>query len=92
MKIVNQKTERNYVTVSECTRGSVVQFNKKFHQDYPPNELYLVLDVCGSYSEPRNFDKKSGIANISTGKLSFVEHSREVTVMNAETTVDGPAT
>jgi len=95
MKVVNQRSKHSYKHVGNCKAGATVQFNKQFCQDYPPNDLYLVLDVCSSYDYRTStgfLSNKIGIANLATGKLSFVNPDREVTIMNAEVNVDGPAT
>jgi len=93
MKIVNLKNEKRGRGVASCHPGTVVQFNKKFHENYPPNSLYIVLDICGAYAHPEpGFARtKHGVANLSTGKLSFVSGSREVTIMDAQVKVNGPA-
>lgn len=91
MKIVNNN--RSTKRLEQQKAGTVVQFNKQFHQDYPPNDLYIVLDVCESYKDrsDKGFrTNKTGITNLSTGKLSFVDPQREVTIMNAEVKVNGP--
>lgn len=93
MKIINQKLKKNLKPVSKTAPGTVVQFNRQFHQDYPPNDLYIVLDVCSSYDHRTagGFrDQKTGVANLATGKLSFVSDNREVTIMTAEVSVNGP--
>ena len=93
MKIVNKESGTRTKTVGSRTYGDVVQFNKRFYQDYPPNDLYIVLNVCGSYTDKTHSgfaSNKTGIANLASGRLSFVSPDREVTVMNAEVNVDGP--
>jgi hypothetical protein len=94
MKIINERTTENFKSVGSCVPGKVVQFNKRFYQDYPPNDLYLILSVCSTYADrTRNkvITGKIGIANLETGMLSFVSPDREVTVMDAEVTVNGPS-
>ena len=94
MKIINQKLVKKSKDVGMMPRGAVVQFNRQFHQDYPPNDIYIVLDVCDSYAYQERStgfkDNKTGVVNLATGKLSFVSESRQVCRMNAEVKVDGP--
>lgn len=93
MRIVNNRI-KNDQRVGQVAAGTVVQFNKSFHQDYPPNELFMVVNP-GSYKEyqgcldfPHN---KVCVINISSGKLSFISATRQCILMDAEVQVDGPA-
>jgi len=93
MKITNSRNNLAERRIENVPAGSVVQFNKSFNQNYPPNELFLVADpgsykeYCGSLDFPR---AKVCVVNLSCGKMSFVMCNRECVIMDAEVTVDGP--
>ncbi len=90
MKIVNHKSPKG-PKLGSVSSGKVVQFNKSFHQDYPPNELFITIEVVYSYI-PENVDSmhKRAVVCLANGKLSWVSRDRTVVVMNAEVNVDGP--
>jgi hypothetical protein len=93
MKIINNRL-KNDQRVGKMPPGTVVQFNKRFHQDYPPNELFIVANP-GSYKEYQGYldfpRAKVAVVSLSCGRMSFVMADRECVIMNAEVQVDGPA-
>lgn len=92
MKIINQRIGKKKMTLHAAKFGSVVQFTKQFNSEYPPEELFIVLCVCDTYF-PTKYGMsrdKQGVACLANGGLSYVDTTREVTVMAAEVTVNGP--
>lgn len=94
MKIINERVkDEGGQKLSTVEFGKVVQFNKRFNSNYPPNELFLVLNVCNLYFPAKYGGErdKQGVVCLANGVLSYVDSARRVTVMRAEVTVDGPA-
>ena len=92
MKVVNHKKDKRITAVGDVETGSVVRFTRKLC-DYPLDNLYLVLHVCGSYADNTEYGcatGKIGVANLENGKLSFIVPTRAVTIMKAEVGLNGP--
>lgn len=75
--------------VGDVIPGRPVIFDKKFHQDNRDDDVFMVLDVCGTYFPQctRHRNDTIGVANVRTGKLSYVDGDRPVTVMDATVNV-----
>jgi len=93
MKIVNQRARDEAGTpLCNVTYGEVVQFNKQFNSNYPPNALFIVLNIPDAYFPTKyGLTRDSmGVVHLTTGTLAYVKSDRLVQIMNAQVEVDGP--
>lgn len=95
MNIINQR-KKNSIKPLQCVEpGIPVQFDKIFNGNYPPNEIFVAMNLgsykyyCNHITPPR---AKLGVLSLTSGKVSFVDPDRMVVEMNAEVKVNGPAT
>ena len=101
MKIVCQQSHRpTTVPVKDIAAGEVVRFLKSFYQEHCSSDRWLVLDVPSDYTPHKRkrtsgYDyhdcSKVGLANLNTGKLSYVKGDRECVEVNAELLDSGDA-
>lgn len=85
---------KSSIAVGNVPTGSCVQFVKTLCS-YPREDVYLVLHVPDAYAEQSKHGcatDKAGVANLSTGVLSFVKTDRQVKLINAEVNINGPIT
>ena len=66
------------VAVGNVSAGGCVRFLHPFHQDYSRADRYIVNDIISSYRpHSSKHEGKTGVTNLTTGKLSYVEPTRE---------------
>lgn len=88
MKIRQCNRRPPYKSLRNTTCGSAVRFARTFHQDMRDDDVFIVLNVCSSYQPHECRDGKVGVANLRTGKLSFVCEDRDVLRIDASVTLE----
>ena len=63
-------------------RGECVIFKHQFHQDMCASDPYMKVDA--SAYPNRDEQGKSCVVNLRTGKMSYVQHTRDVRAVEAE--------
>lgn len=83
MKIRTGNKRPPYKALRHISCGSAVRFSRSFHQDMRECDVFIVLSVTGCYQPHECRDDKVGVANLDTGKLSFVCGDRDVLRVDA---------
>lgn len=85
MRICDSYGSRCMQELCNVGAGKSVKFEHVFHQDYSPNDVFMVNQVASGYRpEEAKYNGKVGVSNLRTGKLSYVEGSRKVEILDAE--------
>lgn len=91
MRICDSYGSRCRSTLCNVGHGKSVKFDQSFHQDMSCDQPFIVNQVCSSYRpEEAKYNGKVGVTNLRTGKLSYVDGSRKVEVLDAEVHICRP--
>jgi len=89
MRIVRNDQRRYWGRVNEVAKGESVEFRHTFHQDCKPNDVFIINIVSSSYRPERDgYHNKVPVTNLRTGKLSYVDCTREVAIVSADVVLD----
>lgn len=88
MKIRQSHRQPPFKSLRNISCGSAVTFARTFHQDMRDDDVFIVLNVCDSYQPHECRDGKVGVANLRSGKLSFVCEDRNVLRVDATVTLE----
>ena len=83
MRITRQRKLQYKLILRNIYSGTPVAFEAPFSQAMSTGDIFLIADVCESYL-PKGSDiwNKKPIINVRTGKLSWVDSSRKVRVVD----------
>jgi hypothetical protein len=88
MKIRQSHRQPPFKSLRHISCGSAVTFARTFHQDMQQDDVFIVLNVTGCYHPQECRDGKVGVANLRTGKLSFVCEDRNVLRVDAAVIIE----
>ena len=89
MQIERSNSHYKWYALSKVAPNATVTFRHCFHRSVMPDDVFLALDVAGSYEDRPNCTfGKIGVVNLRTAKLSFVNGNRDIRFVDAGVVVN----
>jgi len=88
MQVTRQRPSIFNHRLASIDAGVPIRFEAQFHQDMRLDDLFVVLDICSTYRPRGNdYDCKMGIANLRTGKLSYLDRGKRCRIVDCSVVV-----